>query len=313
MENHTEKISILKSILGSPIAKGKEYLFFCPTCKHHKPKLSINIQKDVFKCWVCGYSATSIYRLVRKFGSFLEKSRWGDLDQQVDINISLYEKLFPGKKKEEEPVVQIPEEFCSLANNNLPATAIMAKKYLKARGVTRRDILKWKIGFCYDGEYGGRVIIPSFGAGGKPNYFIARSYEQHWDRYKNPPVSRNIIFNDLYVDWKNDLCLVEGVFDAIVAENAVPLLGSVLSEKSRLFKEILNHDTPVYLALDADAEKKSVRLISSLLKYGLEVYKVDIHPYNDVGDMSKEEFLSRKKNARVMSSDYLVHYQLENL
>jgi len=80
-----------------------------------------------------------------------------------------------------------------------------------------------------------------------------------------------------------------------------------------LFKKILNHDTPVYLALDTDAEKKSVRLISSLLKYGLEVYKIDIHPYNDVGDMSKEEFLSRKECARVMSPDYLVHYQLENL
>ena len=39
---------------------------------------------------------------------------------------------------------------------------------------------------CYDGPYGGRIIIPSFDMSGQPNYFIARTYVGHGMKYKNP-------------------------------------------------------------------------------------------------------------------------------
>ena len=311
----SEKKNILRKILGKSISKGSEELFYCPSCKHHKPKLSINIEKNVFKCWVCDYSSNNIRRLVRRFGNFLELSRWDEFTQEVDISVSLYEKLFPkkGEQNYAEETVEMPKEFISLANKQIPMTALSAKKFLRDRGITQQDIVRWKIGFCNDGPYAGRVVVPSFGLSGKLNYFVARSYESHFNKYKNPPASKDIVFNNLYVDWDNDLCLVEGVFDAIVAGNAVPLLGSTLSERSALFKEILKNDTPVFLALDSDAEKKAIKLVKSLLKYGLEVYKIDIKPYKDVGSMTKQDFSLRKNAAVVMNHDNLIHYQLENL
>ena len=59
------KAKIVEEILGKYYNSGDEMLFHCPRCNHHKPKMSVNIDKDVFKCWVCDYSGTSIYRLVR--------------------------------------------------------------------------------------------------------------------------------------------------------------------------------------------------------------------------------------------------------
>ena len=89
-------------------------------------------------------------------------------------------------------------------------------KYLHSRGVTKADILRWKIGFCFDGEYRNRIIIPSFDEDGDCSYFIARSYTGDSYKYKNPRASKDIVFNDLFIDWNKDLVLVEGVFDALV-------------------------------------------------------------------------------------------------
>ena len=157
------------------------------------------------------------------------------------------------------------------------------------------------MGYCASGEYSDRIIIPSFNMNGDVDYFVARSYSGNWKKYMNPPASRNIVFNELYVDWESDLSIVEGAFDAVVAGNAVPILGSSLREDSKLIQKVVEHDTPVYIALDPDAEKKAMSLIKRLLSYDVELYKVPIHPYSDVGEMSKEEYLKRKTAAVQMT------------
>ena len=97
--------------------------------------------------------------------------------------------------------------------------------------------------------------------------------------------------------------LVEGVFDAIRATNAIPLLGSTLNVRSRLFKGILEKQSKIFLALDRDAEKKSLRVIKDMISYGIDVSKVDISDYKDVDSMTKEEFLKRREMAEPVTSD----------
>jgi len=104
--------------------------------------------------------------------------------------------------------------------------------------------------------------------------------------------------------------IVEGVFDAIVAGNAVPILGSTLRADSRLIQKIVYNDTPVYIALDPDAEAKERRIIQTLLKYDIELYKIDVSGYEDVGSMPKEIFQRRKQQASIIDSD---NYLLMNL
>tara|TARA_Y100000296_G_C5147126_1_gene244340 strand:- start:298 stop:1230 length:933 start_codon:yes stop_codon:yes gene_type:complete len=307
-----KKIAILRSILGDSYRSRDEYLFYCPKCEHHKKKLSVNVAKNKFKCWICDYRGNSIHRLIRRWGNFNQQQQWSELTS--DFNINVFETLFKSELLvEEKQEINLPEEFQTLATSNGSVGSLPAKKYLKSRGVSENDILKWKIGYCFFGEYKGRLIVPSFNLDGNVDYFIARSYDSNWKKYMNPPVSKNIIFNELYVDWSSDLSIVEGVFDAIVVENSVPILGSTLSERHKLFNKIIENDTPVYIALDSDAEAKTLKLIKKLIEYDVEVYKVDIHPYNDVAEMSKKEYQNRKKTATLMNSQSFLDYTIASI
>lgn len=250
-------------------------------------------------------------RIIRRYGSFHDIQDWDAFEGKVEI--SAFDALFIDLEEEKvEETVDLPQEFVSLANNNLSITTSPARKYLLDRGITKKDIVRWKIGCCMEGDYQGRIVVPSFNHDGEVNYFIARSYGKEYPKYKNPPASRDIVFNHLYIDWDEDLVLVEGVFDAIVAgPNSIPLLGSTFRDSSKLFQQIVKNDTPVFLALDPDAKKKETRILKKLLEYGVEVYKVDVSGYEDVGSMTPEEFQRRKEIASFISNDDYLLYQME--
>ena len=233
----SEKLKILKKALGNPWSNGHEHLFHCPKCNHHKRKMSINIDKDVFKCWICDYSGTKISELLRKFASNLY-SEWKQISGEVDL--AKYDIIFSESPEAETQTVDLPDSFKTLTGAK---TSLKQKplNYLYSRGLTDFDILFWKIGFCDFGEYRGRIIVPSFDLEGNVNYFIARTYMDDWAKYKNPPASKNVIFNDLNINWNDDILLVEGVFDAIRCKNAIPLLGSTLKESSKLFEKICDN------------------------------------------------------------------------
>ena len=308
------RIEILKDVLGYYSRTNDEYLFKCPKCDHHKRKFSVNLEKNVFKCWICDYSGRSIRRVVRRFGSFKHRQAWDETEDRVDIN-EFYDLFSENKEEETEQFVDLPNEFVSLANGTDNHASRIPLKYLYDRGITKKDILQWKIGYCPTGKFGGRIVVPSFSLCGRANYFVARSYKRGGYKYMNPQASRDIVFNHLYLDFDEDLTIVEGVFDAIIAgPNAVPVLGSTLNEESPLFQEIVRNDTPVYIAFDRDAKKKENRLIEKFLEYGIEIYKIDTTAYDDVGAMPKANFLRLKKKATLINSDnYLLYRTLSSL
>jgi len=300
--NKSEAKKILNATLGNYFDKGSELLFTCPSCNHHKRKFSINLDKNAYKCWVCDYRGRNIRRLVRRFGSYTQLQKWDSITDRSDLE--RFSDLFMEQQHTEDAQkLELPPEFVSLCSSSLPATATYAKRYLEKRGVTYEDIVKWKIGYCFSGEYRNRIVIPSFDSDGDINYFIARSYAGDSYKYKNPRASKDITFNELYIDWNKDLTMVEGVFDALVAGNAVPILGSTLRKGSKLLREIVRNDTPIYIALDPDAAKKERKVIKTLLKYDVELYKIDVSGYEDVGSMPKSVFEQRKNEAVFIDND----------
>ena len=309
-----EKRRIITDILGYYHRKGNEHLYTCPYCKHHKKKMSVNFAIGAFKCWICDTRGKNIYRLVRKFGTYQQRQKWLELEGRLDLNE--FENIFAEMNDvKEEQVIELPKEFVSLCNKRLPKSSQRPLKYLQERGITREQILKWKIGFCPDGRFGGRIIIPSFNNSGNVNYFIARSYVGHQRKYLNPTAEKDIIFNQLSVDWDSPVILVEGVFDAIVAgENAIPILGSTLRENTKLFQAIVINDTPVYLALDEDAKKKTGQIVKSMLQYDIELLEIDTSGCEDVGSMSHDVFLERKNQAQPVDYDnFFLYNALKNI
>jgi len=297
-----KKLKILTEILGRPYKAREELLFHCPYCKHHKRKFSVNLEKNAFKCWVCDTRGKNIFRVIRRFGEHRHKALWGDLTGEIEFD--RLEDLF-GTEEPVKETLELPEGFVSLANKDVPPTGFAARNYLRKRGIHKQDIVWWKMGYCCSGDYEGRIIIPSFDEDGDLNYFISRSYDKaFYPKYKNPPASKNIVFNDLFVDWSSNIILVEGVFDAIIAgRNSVPILGSTLNEHSLLLRRIVKEDAGVYIALDPDATKKELEIIKTLLNFDIEVWKVDIGDNEDVGSMKKEQFQKCLENATLITPD----------
>ena len=300
--NKKEAKKVLHETLGHCSDKGNELLFRCPSCNHHKRKFSVNLDKNVYKCWVCDYRGRNLRRVVRRFGTYTQLQKWDQITNRTDLE--KFSDLFMEPERiESAQKLELPPEFISLCSDKIPATGVYAMRYLQKRGVTQADILKWKIGYCFSGEYRNRIVVPSFDEDGDVSYFIARSYSGDSYKYKNPRASKDITFNELYIDWNKDLVLVEGVFDALVAGNAVPILGSTLRKGSKLLREIVRNDTPVYIALDPDAADKERKVIKTLLEYDIELYKIDVTGYEDVGSMSKDVFIDRKNSATFIDGD----------
>ena len=70
-----------------------------------------------------------------------------------------------------------------------------------------------------------------------------------------------------------------------------------------LLRKIVRNDTPIYIALDPDAASKERRIIKMLLQYDIELYKIDVSGYEDVGSMPKDVFFERKNKASFIDRD----------
>ena len=152
------------------------------------------------------------------------------------------------------------------------------------------DIKKYNIGYCSYGDYKNHIIIPSYSENGELNYFTARSFEINpYNKYKNPDTSRDIIPFELFINWNLPIVLCEGPFDAIaIKRNSIPLLGKNI-QNSLMKKIVTSTVTKIYIALDQDAMKQSLKFCEQLLNIGKEVYLV-VLPGKDPSEMGFEFF-----------------------
>jgi DNA primase len=77
--------------------------------------------------------------------------------------------------------------------------------------------LKYNIGYCEEGRYNNRIIVPSYDANGELNYFIARDINPNSKKkYDAPKCNKNeLIGLEYFINWDVPVILCEGIFDAI--------------------------------------------------------------------------------------------------
>jgi hypothetical protein len=96
-------------------------------------------------------------------------------------------------------------------------------------------------------------------------------------KYKNPPMSKDTVAFELFINWNEPVILCEGVFDAItINKNAIPLLGKFPS-KTLVMRLIEKRVKKIYVALDEDAKKDAVKLSKFLMDNGIETYLLDMN------------------------------------
>ncbi len=176
------------------------------------------------------------------------------------------------------------------------------------------DIIKYNIGFCKDGKYGGRVIIPSYDNDKKLNYFIARDYKGETpQKYKNPPVAaKDVIGFELYINWDAPIVLVEGMFDALtIKRNVIPLFGKAIHGKlmEKLVKSSVDR---IYIALDQDARRDALKQAEMLMSYGKEIYLVEMEG-KDANEIGFENFLNTIEQTQPLNFQSLLEKKLQKL
>ena len=252
-------ISTLSNTLGSYLTlKGNELAFYCPFCNHHKQKLQVNTETQKWHCWTCNSGGKKLTSLLRKL----------DVDRKtISIIREIYGDSNYNPKAEDTDTkvfISLPKEFISLSEQptGFNPEYKHAIHYLTERDITQKDIIKYNIGYCVEGLYARRVIVPSYNSDGSLNYFVSRSYYvDEKMKYKNPPISKNIVAFDSQVNWKEPIILCEGVFDAItIKRNAIPLLGKFPS-KQLVEKIFMSGVTDIIISLDNDAMSEALKEI----------------------------------------------------
>jgi DNA primase len=195
--------------------------------------------------------------------------------------------VYSNESEEEKIELRLPIEFKSLLHEpkGLNPTYKKAKHYADSRGITIEDIIRYNIGYVDSGIYSGRIIIPSYDVNNKLNYFIARSvFEEEKFKYKNPPVSKNVIMFENQINWNEPITLVEGVFDAMaVRRNAIPILGKFIPKKlmDGIYKNGVKN---INILLDSDAQGQALHYVVQLGNQGISIKNI-IPSDKDAGEM----------------------------
>jgi DNA primase len=299
-------VYLLDRVIGSKgqkLKKQNEYMYRSPFVSHHKPKLQINIITGKWHCWVSNMGGHNLFQLFKKLSATQEQFR--ELRGIVDETSYGYESKEVRKKGK----IELPKEFLSLVYKHPSPVYKNAMMYLQRRGITYEDILKYNIGYCDQGLYTNRIIIPSYDENGQLNFFVGRDIFESKMKYRNSPTPKDVVGFELFINWDEPIVLCEGPFDAIaVKRNAIPLFGKTILSNLRR-KIIEKRVKQIYISLDQDAILDSIKMVEDFMKNDIDVYFVNL-PEKDPSDLGFEKIIPLLKETEKMKFSDLMRYKL---
>ena len=206
-----------------PYSKG--YTVNTPFKEDRKFKLSISPDMGAYHCWKSGKHGP-LWKLVmildkcskqEAIEKIYTENSLAFYDEKIQAfrNKSQKKLAVPNKKNE---VARLPKYFKLIDSNGVGE---INKKAISVLDQRKIDPIKWNIGYCYDGDFKRRLIIPFFDKNKKFIYWIARSLFGQQPKYLNPSTEvfnvykEQIVFSRTWDFADQDIIIVEGVFDAI--------------------------------------------------------------------------------------------------
>jgi len=277
---------------GSVSRDGINVAVSCPECDPNrtKKKLSVRLDDYRFHCWVCGIKGKNVWKYInKKFPNV-----------QIDEILFTNPKKYEYEPEEEVFTLDLPKGFVPVFRKTRDPDVRAVKNYLLSRGLTLSDMIRWRVLTTTTGRFRRRAIVPSFDLEGNLNYYVGRSIDEGEFKYLNAKVSKSeIIFNEVDVNWKKPIVLVEGVFDAIKSiPNTIPILGSTLSSNSYLYRCLMKNQSNVIVSLDPDLKGKALKIAKTLHQAGCNVKVCFTTDGKDMGDTSREENAKMLSNAK---------------
>ena len=296
---------LLESILGrSKSARGgDEAVFYCPSCNHHKKKLTFNLLSQKFQCWVCNYKGHRAFQLLKKanapgaaFGALKE------IDQQYNFKKQV-------KQKVDANTLILPKEVIPI----MSSSAVLSRHalhYLDQRGITKQDVVKYDLHYCEQGPLRNMVVVPSYDADGFLNYYVGRSFDKNaYIKHKLAFGTKDVIGFEMYINWDLPVILCEGAFDAMaIKRNAIPLFGKKIPP-TLMQKIIESNVKKIYLALDDDALKETFIHAETFLSYGKKVYLIEMKG-KDPSELGFKEFTKLLHTSTKLTTSILMKKRL---
>jgi hypothetical protein len=185
--------------------RGDEICLCCPFCSSrgetpdHRFRLGINTAQGMGHCFNCGWrSQNAVQRLLDYLG----------------MKDQCYQAPQNGAGSNGSCSVSLPAGF-SIVGTVGDELDRLALQYLLKRGVSRRQIVRCKVGATFVGNYAYRVVFPLW-YNGKLQGFVARDIAGHEPRYLSG--GRKALFNPKPAE---TLILAEGIFKALRIERAL--------------------------------------------------------------------------------------------
>ena len=288
-------VDFLKRNLPRGSVAGNEFNADCPSpdCENPHNHFYVNLLTGRFICFHCTSSSHpfqgSLETLKRFFKDAEEFTK--ELPSPDNILEEVKELMSDAKGVQED--IDLPEEYRTLwgdQDHSVGRTYFrMAFRYVLHRHIQQEEIGYYKLGYCADGKFGGRIICPVI-EDGRIVYFTARSIFKIAERkILNPLGPRgSLIYNHQCIDDDHDeLVICEGPFSSMaVGCNAVSILGRSISlpqlKKISRFK-----GNKIIVMLDADAGPASLMVaekIHSLVGSRMLV-EVALLPHSDPSDL----------------------------
>ena len=299
-------VNLLNRVIGNRgkrLKKADEYMYWSPFTSHHKPKLQINVKTGKWHCWVSNQGGHNLFQLLKKLKA--TRDQFTELEEIVGRS----PKSLSSETSDKKQILRLPKEFKPMWENGGGIIQKHSWVYLQNRDVTKTDVVRYGIGYCSEGMYANRVIVPSYDTDGELNYFVGRSIYQDGMKYKNPPVSKDVIGFDLFINWDEPIILCEGVFDAIaIKRNAIPLFGKTIPKK--LMKKIYEKQVKtIYILLDSDAYWDSIKMTDVLMRNGINVQIVKLKD-KDPSEMGFRKVVDLVKKSSTTSFSDLIRMKL---
>ena len=293
--------NLLEDVFGHPKNNASTQMQFnCPECAKYnygvadsKYNLEVNISLNnkgkynkVCKCWKCGLSGP-LFFVFKKYASKKQIAEFLKYENEPTV-LSQIKKY---------KIFSLPKEFISFQNMDKNNPLHMeAYNYIKSRSLSDFLIKKDNIGFCLEGYYKDRIIMPSYGLDNKINFYITRTFKDNVEKYqayKLPQADKKeIIFNERNINWNSTVYIVEAYFEyTTIPINTIVLLGKSLQDN--ILSKLIKYKPNVIIMLNPDAIEKrqdfnhsktpnsSLEIMERLLNLGLTNVMIQTYENND--------------------------------
>jgi len=247
----------------------RQVRFCCTNCDDQKYHLYVHLGKKLFYCQKCAF-----------------KGKVEDLGPTLDNFQDRANKFLTKESREikERKIMKLPEHFNKLnSNSGLPYN------YLINRGINPDEVAQYNMGYCSDGDYSERIILPIYRLS-KLIYFVGRSFTNKEPRYFNSiSFSKKGVLFTTFAGRVDHAIVVEGVFDAIKIGRVKPAI-SLLGKRADAaqLQEIAKVANSATIMLDRDAVKEQWELIKQL-SFHIPTKYIFLDNYKDPDDIPARE------------------------